>query len=841
MAHTGVMVADMLARRRKGQPGKCVSLEDPEQPPIVPQQSTLVMAVRSPSDTTDKCTICYAELEPHNSFLLSCGHTWHRQCIQRYVEIGIESASVSKLSCLYCGQNMACDDIKELVSQHEFTKYQRFLHNLEVDRNPDLRWCPTPGCETVLRREANTQRRGLAVMRRVVVLMAAGILAALLVRYMGLSLVIQVITGILAQALALGRTHASQRSESCRKVYGLEVQCPTCKRASCFDCGSVWHEGQSCKQAEEAGLISWTVGRDVGRCPRCRSMIEKNAGCNHMTCSICRFQFCWICTRKWSYNHLCLGIGTGTLNCDGMIAQLRIKIAGPSWVAGYIFLCVSLWLARLLGHGYSAGLDQGYSLLALDSAIELLCPMALLLAGCGLGTVAIMERVEVRSLARLGWRKHSVRVCLFSAWCLAAMVVVLSAQSHLGPYGSEWIKVLWLANFLVVAHSWAWAQDPGTGHTLSFMQTNRSGRLGVAASVLSPLLLMMLLQAARCIWAGPDAASPPELYSYDSSNASARLLTPNYENAWLTPPPTFHGQQAEVLTPPLSHAEAKHLKSAPMLSQALAEARIACSDCKENQALVTAFDAIDQAIAAVASDMDDLQSRMQRLESMIVAGGPNQASTFGSWMQWLCYAFKASLLMLLVFAALFAHAASCFLVMLGPDDLQNRHHAKHWHRALAASRSLLLCFLIMELSASSKWPSVGFSVWWGARFFLPCFFAFLLWEVGDQLLKLLVLLGLLPALGVRSLVMAGWPLDVVPLAWGGAMSFALVADGPDSVLASLIRSIPFLQPRGAGMICGFVLLALGHTCFMHGLVSVAIASSVPLAIETAWASLTGLS
>ncbi|KAM7533698.1 hypothetical protein Aperf_G00000127892 [Anoplocephala perfoliata] len=35
-------------------------------------------------------------------------------------------------------------------------------------------------------------------------------------------------------------------------------------------------------------------------CPRCNSQTEKDGGCNHMTCSICGFEWCWICHNEWS-------------------------------------------------------------------------------------------------------------------------------------------------------------------------------------------------------------------------------------------------------------------------------------------------------------------------------------------------------------------------------------------------------------------------------------------------------------------------------------------------------------------------------------------------------------
>lgn len=53
---------------------------------------------------------------------------------------------------------------------------------------------------------------------------------------------------------------------------------------------SVWSE----KCSNESETANWILA-NTKKCPKCHARIEKNQGCNHMNCKLCKYEFCWIC------------------------------------------------------------------------------------------------------------------------------------------------------------------------------------------------------------------------------------------------------------------------------------------------------------------------------------------------------------------------------------------------------------------------------------------------------------------------------------------------------------------------------------------------------------------
>ena len=94
------------------------------------------------------------------------------------------------------------------------------------------------------------------------------------------------------------------------------VQCD-CKHRFCFGCTLQDHQPPPCslvkmwlKKCEDDSETSNWISANTKECPKCNSTIEKNGGCNHMTCRKCKHEFCWMCMGLWSEH------GTSWYNCN---------------------------------------------------------------------------------------------------------------------------------------------------------------------------------------------------------------------------------------------------------------------------------------------------------------------------------------------------------------------------------------------------------------------------------------------------------------------------------------------------------------------------------------------
>jgi hypothetical protein len=77
----------------------------------------------------------------------------------------------------------------------------------------------------------------------------------------------------------------------------VNVRCNDCDREFCSVCKFGAHGGMTCEEweATDQHRSEMKVIEVARRCPSCQVPIEKNGGCNDMTCSRCRKHFCFKC------------------------------------------------------------------------------------------------------------------------------------------------------------------------------------------------------------------------------------------------------------------------------------------------------------------------------------------------------------------------------------------------------------------------------------------------------------------------------------------------------------------------------------------------------------------
>lgn len=204
------------------------------------------------------CDICCCDVPPDRFFSLDCSHIYCKDCWRRHVETEMKKGPdvCLRSTCMHpeCQQVITEDTVKYLAPEL-LPKYRDFQVRSYIKSNKLMRWCPGAGCERV----------------------------AVSGKFSGTS------TG-----------------------FGF-VTC-ACSTEFCMDCGEPTHGPVNCallkkwqiKCVDESESVSWILV-NTKQCPNpnCSVHIEKNQGCNHMTCKICNHEFCWICMGDWKGHKAC--------------------------------------------------------------------------------------------------------------------------------------------------------------------------------------------------------------------------------------------------------------------------------------------------------------------------------------------------------------------------------------------------------------------------------------------------------------------------------------------------------------------------------------------------------
>ncbi|XP_063784220.1 E3 ubiquitin-protein ligase RNF14 isoform X2 [Pseudophryne corroboree] len=226
------------------------------------------------------CNICFSEkLGSECTHFKDCQHVYCNLCLKDYFEIQIRDGQVHALNCPEpkCTSVATPAQVKDLVGEELFSRYDRLLLQSSLDLMADVVYCPRPSCQTPVMQEPGGTMGICSSCHYAFCTLCK-------MTYHGVSP-----CKVTAEKLILLRTEYLDADDDGKKFlekrYGKRV---------------------IQKAVEEMESREW-LDQNSKCCPRCGTHIQKVEGCNKMTCTGCHQYFCWLCMNSLSrgnpYSH----------------------------------------------------------------------------------------------------------------------------------------------------------------------------------------------------------------------------------------------------------------------------------------------------------------------------------------------------------------------------------------------------------------------------------------------------------------------------------------------------------------------------------------------------------
>lgn len=296
--------------------------------------------INDDSISNNMCLICFDDFDIADgdnwTHLVNCSHSFCKSCLGEYLADCAQTRSTGL--CVPCPHHecvipMSQPEIRALSpTPATFTMLQKTANDNFVSAASDLRFCPHPGCEGIAKATISP------IMKK-----------------WGIDFEQLQFTG--AVCTAVHKQGEEPQFQVCGHgpppiTYEGVVDLSTTRARSttppmnahrfCFGCGESKHhfpvtcevleqwkskmeaeveqlkeDGDGPEGDEAYGDIAqrlW-MRANTRPCPKCKAPIEKNEGCNHMTCfnPQCKHEFCWICRKDWKLHNTATG---GFFRCN---------------------------------------------------------------------------------------------------------------------------------------------------------------------------------------------------------------------------------------------------------------------------------------------------------------------------------------------------------------------------------------------------------------------------------------------------------------------------------------------------------------------------------------------
>jgi hypothetical protein len=104
---------------------------------------------REPVPESVSCPICFDTVKGADCIRLACGHCYCLDCLDDMLGVRVKEGRVLDIKCPTptCMETLTYADIHQIITDEAvLAKYEEFLFLSALRAEPNLRWCPKPGC-----------------------------------------------------------------------------------------------------------------------------------------------------------------------------------------------------------------------------------------------------------------------------------------------------------------------------------------------------------------------------------------------------------------------------------------------------------------------------------------------------------------------------------------------------------------------------------------------------------------------------------------------------------------------------------------------------------------------